>query len=224
KKSLRSALRSSYHELLISGRPVPWRSSAAMPLAIVCPACNAGYTLADNVRGKNVRCSRCQRIFVAGTPLRGVPAALPQRPRRSPVGTPPPGYLPAQIQPQSSGIPVALIAGTAVAAVFALILVGGIAIILWQKPHPVQAPLPRPGAVAEVKQPTGNEPSATQLVKDPAPREQPVKEPIVLDPPKDPPPGTVNSDGSLAPAVLQRVKRATVYLRVAVADGSVNQG
>src|SRR5262245_52375533 len=34
-----------------------------MPVKTACPACHAPYTLADSVRGKNVRCKQCQEVF-----------------------------------------------------------------------------------------------------------------------------------------------------------------
>ncbi len=78
-----------------------------MPFQIVCPGCQKKYNLADEVRGKTIRCKDCSKVFKipaatprsvsqsASTPAAGQPqqqAAAPPRPAPAqvaqPVGTP----------------------------------------------------------------------------------------------------------------------------------------
>src|SRR4051812_20535172 len=37
----------------------------AMPIRVTCPHCQGAYNLADEVRGKKVRCKSCKEIFTA---------------------------------------------------------------------------------------------------------------------------------------------------------------
>src|SRR5438552_17728040 len=36
-----------------------------MSIKALCPGCNTSYTLADTLRGKKIRCKKCQEVFVA---------------------------------------------------------------------------------------------------------------------------------------------------------------
>ena len=177
-----------------------------MAITAVCPACQAAFSLADQHFGRKVRCTRCQTIFLAGS--------IPQRHtgiRRAAQPAP----------PRSSGLTGPILAGSIVAAVFAFVLVGGIAIVLHLRPSQNAAP-PAPPVVQNLK--------ATEKEPEPAPpgRETP---PVVRETPPSPPPvappppaNPTTSDGSLAKDVLDRVKKATVYLRVIIEPGNVAQG
>ena len=64
-----------------------------MPIHVVCPECQSAYDLAEEQRGKKVRCKKCANVFLAETAapakpapkeaVREVKAALP-RPDRAP--------------------------------------------------------------------------------------------------------------------------------------------
>src|SRR5262249_47723984 len=111
-----------------SGRPVPGGSDSEMAISGACPSCRTPFAVPDHLFGKKVRCARCQRSFIPGS----IPQAQP-RPS-SKLRTAPPVAIPVGIpspqQGKSSGIVGIVFGGVIVAAVFALIVVGGIALIL----------------------------------------------------------------------------------------------
>src|SRR5262249_34452518 len=78
---------------------------------------------------------------------------------------------------------------------------------------------PEPDKVVAANSPTASAPVATQ----PSPEPPPAPPPTVKEPPKEPPPA-VAADGSLLPEVLERVKKATVYLRVTIDGNNVTRG
>ena len=44
-----------------------------MPVSLSCPRCQTSYNLADSLRGKSVRCKKCEEIFpVLESPKRGM--------------------------------------------------------------------------------------------------------------------------------------------------------
>jgi LSD1 subclass zinc finger protein len=61
-----------------------------MPFQAMCPQCRKTLRLADETRGKKVRCSSCQEIFVAGaaTPGAGAASVKPARPAAGPAAKP----------------------------------------------------------------------------------------------------------------------------------------
>jgi S1-C subfamily serine protease len=186
-----------------------------MPIAVSCPSCRSAYAVPHNLFGKKIRCSRCSGSFVVG--------AIPQVRQSAAVGAAhrsrPAGY-PAERR--SSGISGAVIGGSIVAAVFALVFVVGIGIVLHTKPANAPAP------VAEASKATESKPAPAERSKDEPPAKQITEPPVPEPPPKEPvpqePPPAVTGDGSLAPAILKRVKKATVFFRVTMPNNSVNQG
>src|SRR5262249_54039489 len=125
---------------------------------------------------------------------------------------------------RSSGISGAIIGGSIVAAVFALVFVVGIGIVLHTKPANA------PASVAEAAKSTDSKPAPVERSKDEPPAKETsfTKPPSSDPPPKEPvpqeSPPAITSDGSLAPAILKRVKKATVFFRVTMSNNSVNQG
>ncbi|MBL8793351.1 MAG: trypsin-like peptidase domain-containing protein [Planctomycetia bacterium] len=189
-----------------------------MSIAAVCPNCRANYNLPDNLFGRKIRCTRCQGSFVAG--------AIPQTPatrRLSKVRPTAPVALPVRRESgssrsKSSGIAPAIIGGSIVAGVFAAVLVAGIYFVLGSKNN-----TPGPTVVmVENRTTTVREvPMANTAPNQTLPTEKAPPQPIAKDPPVENP-GT--GDGSLTPQVRERVKRATVYLRVTLQNNSAAQG
>ncbi|OAI48038.1 hypothetical protein AYO44_01140 [Planctomycetaceae bacterium SCGC AG-212-F19] len=192
-----------------------------MAISTICPSCRSPYSLPDNAFGKKIRCNRCQAVFLAGSiPQSGIVASSQRRSSklRPPAPVAIHAGVPVPRERRSAGISAIVIGGSIVAAVFALVLVGGIALILHLKPG--RAPREQPNAVAQ------NQIPATEPTPPPKPTE-PAPPPTVKEVPKDPPkepPAAVGPEGGLAPEVLQRVKKATVYLRVTIESGNVAQG
>src|SRR5262245_623665 len=98
-----------------------------MSISAICPNCRSSYTVPDNLFGKKIRCSRCQGSFVAVAVPRADPVSHQGRAgsvsdRRS------------NNAGQRKSIAAAVIGGSIVAAIFALVLVGGIAAVLLLKP------------------------------------------------------------------------------------------
>lgn len=49
-----------------------------MPLRVICPGCQTEFELHDQLRGRKVRCKKCETAFAAEEPIHGTPAeALP---------------------------------------------------------------------------------------------------------------------------------------------------
>jgi len=180
-----------------------------MAITAVCPACQAAFSLADQHLGRKVRCTRCQTIFRAA----GVPAARTGIRPAAPAAYPPP--------PRSSGMTGPIIAGSIVAAVFAFILVGGIALVLYLRPGRTPAPPAPAGPVVQHLKATARTPEPPPA---PAPTVRETPPAPMPTPAVGPPPPPANGDGSLARDVIDRVKRATVYLRVTIEAGNVAQG
>lgn len=197
-----------------------------MPISAVCPSCRSSFSLPDHLLGKTIRCTRCQGTFVAGAVPVGRPAAPPPERRVAkpslPVAAPAayaPG-LPTRAQKERRGSLSFLklvIGGSIVAAVFAAVLVGGIAFVLRQNSdkEPVAAAKSTESQDAPVNK---REPDAK--VNNEPPSQSPPRE--LPREPADAP--MLTADGSLAPAVLQRVKKATVYVKVTMPNSSVSQG
>ncbi len=234
-----------------------------MPFNAACPECRATYLLADEQKGKKVRCKKCQAVFVAGSPQpRKVNEPLdveivPQPPRPRPQPAPSPvttRRLPPPLPPRDedrrprrperddfdtppargSALPLA-IAGIVVGLL--LLLGGGIAVVLVMRdsssgPQPVasttppadkppEAPAPAKPANDPVRH-NANLPVDPQPVK---PVDPPVKpadpEPARPAPAGEPP---AAGNGKIAPEMVQKVKRSTVYLKVTMANGQVASG
>src|SRR5262245_40598595 len=124
-----------------------------MAIPLTCPLCGAAYRLPDNLQGKQVRCSKCQKTFMV--PAAAAPAAEeplvvtevldePDEPRRglqSRPGRVPPAARPARPRPlgppartparkKSSALPVVLIVGGVLAGLCVLCSgVGGLAFL-----------------------------------------------------------------------------------------------
>ena len=44
-----------------------------MSVSVICPSCKTKNTVADDKRGKRVRCKRCKHLFVVGAPRASAP-------------------------------------------------------------------------------------------------------------------------------------------------------
>jgi S1-C subfamily serine protease len=201
-----------------------------MAISTLCPSCRFSYALPENLLGRKIRCTNCQAVFVVGS-IPQVPTApvASYSPRRSSKLRPPapvaiPTGIPVPPQPErSSGISSIVLGGAVVAGVFALILVGGIALVLNLKSGSARKQQPAPTSVAEVRPPTPEpveKPAPTVRETPPPPPPPP---PTTKEVPRDPP-VVMPADGSLAPEVLQKVKKATVYLRVTIDNNNIAQG
>jgi predicted Zn finger-like uncharacterized protein len=247
-----------------------------MSLRIVCPGCQAVYTVADDLRGKKARCRQCQLLFPieapaapaaapeaavaappAAEPLQALPvetpAPAPAAPppvvqavepadRPAPRRAPPPRRRPAdddeprprrrRKQKSAGGLILLLLLG---GGLFAFCIVGSVVLAIMyafrdpagdfsvvQVPPSGQAvPAVEPAPPVPVEDPrddpADNAPKEPQIVLDP-----PLKEPTRDIPTRAAPP--VSPTGQLAPEILTKVKRATVYIRVAMADGRSGSG
>jgi hypothetical protein len=77
---------------------IPRRKEKLMPISLVCPSCQRGLRVPDDLAGKMVRCPQCSTKFVVGDgvqpgPVGGQPhavkpAAPPSLPRADPIATP----------------------------------------------------------------------------------------------------------------------------------------
>jgi S1-C subfamily serine protease len=187
-----------------------------MSILAVCPSCRSSYNLPDNLFGRKIRCTRCQGSFVAGS----IPQAPVATRRLSKVRPTAPVALPVrrESRSRSSGIAPAIIGGSIVAGVFAAVLVAGIYFVLKSNngtPGPTVVMVEnRTTTVREV--PMANQGAEKAPVTEKAP-----PQPTARETPNDPP-GT--GDGSLTPQVRDRVKRATVYLRVTLQNNTTAQG
>src|SRR5712692_5941415 len=53
-----------------------------MPIQIACPNCAKAYSLADALKGKNVKCKNCAKVFLVEPVAAKVPAPAPQATKR----------------------------------------------------------------------------------------------------------------------------------------------
>jgi S1-C subfamily serine protease len=224
-----------------------------MPIRVVCPECQAAYQLPDTARGQPFRCKRCGETLTVGgeapkddlhdTKIRSANRKGPTGPRKETADAKPTaagigrkarvlasrrrdqdeepeqGWSEAAAKKKAKGSAAAmwvLIGGVLAAAVLLVVV-----IILFppgsHDGNSEQAAAP-PDTSASITRPpvppdTGNEPP-------PAP--PPPKDPGVKDPVKEVP--VLGPDGRLLPAVVDKIKRATVALRVTLPDGRLTQG
>jgi hypothetical protein len=196
-----------------------------MAISAVCPTCKVIYPLTDRSAGKRVRCKVCQNLFVVpNAPTRIPPAASPVRR----AGPPPKrGKLPWLIGLGALGL--------------LLLIGGGVALAILSRRPP-------PDPVAAGNDPPKNpKPAPAGDKKDPPPGDGATKAPPRDGGPKDPPPDkdkdggpkeqpkdkdrtdpgerpVVARNSELPRDVVDRVNRATVFLRVTMADGTRGSG
>jgi S1-C subfamily serine protease len=184
-----------------------------MSIAVVCPRCHAPDSVTDDLGGREVRCRSCQAIFFA-------PRLAPHRGRGVPA------------------VAVFLILGSVIGSLAVVTASTVLVVWLWkadffrwptgqtdgsraetpQAPGPEQPPPDRAQAVP------GPERSRPAMRLPPPPPLPPV---FVGPPPIDSGPADAPlapTNAQLPPDVLDRVKRATVYLRVTLPDGQLAQG
>ncbi len=134
-----------------------------MPARITCPTCKSSYVIADNLRGKRILCKECSKpMQIPG--VSPVVAAKPPQPRvpKKPVAK------------RASAMPIVLIVGGGLAALFVLFvgLIGIVLILSWK---PATDPIP---TAHVVKRPDINAP----------PEEKEAEAPPVVQPPAEQPP------------------------------------
>lgn len=235
-----------------------------MPIHAVCPACRAAYQLAEQQRGKKVRCKQCDAVFeVADASARPTavrrdssvkrPAAA-ERPSAIRSAAPRPAPAPARSkrdkddeeeprEPKADFNPLPWVLGCALIGGGLVLLLGGggtlAYFLLRDKPAEVantppppnpppnfNQPLPAPPVVNNplVGQPPANVPVQGQPVSSPPPpAANDPPPPAVEEKPSDPPP-TRDNNRRLTDEGRERVKRATVYLRVTMPDGNKASG
>ncbi|HZT79909.1 MAG TPA: trypsin-like peptidase domain-containing protein, partial [Gemmataceae bacterium] len=216
-----------------------------MPIRIQCSACGTTLNVADELRGKKVRCKGCGKPIPVGTP--GSAPARAERTQTAPRQSQPPSAEEVRVRRQpervaddgpprrkKAGVGVLVAVGAVGGAALVLLLtcLGGIgyALFLWNKdevPPPPQAALDRPLAPPVDGPPVG------------APADPPAGNPGGNVPPAGnlggnvPPGGNFGGNvpaggnappgggqpGQLDPKVLKKVQEATVLLRVNRRDG-----
>lgn len=217
-----------------------------MSLRVVCPECGSAYIVAEELRGRKARCLKCSARVVledshGEAPPRPEPS--PRRRDRPTQNEPAPRRSRARRKKSSALVPLVIVGGL----VISLLAAFGAAVGVWhywksQQPAPVAANGPaRPGESASPTGPGGprsfwaaalppfesrpvggSGDPAFDTAPDDVPREGPVPPPAVQEvKPAEVPAAT---GGQLAPDVLSKVKRATVYLRVVMANGTQGSG
>lgn len=178
-----------------------------MPFIAACPACQAQYTVTDDLRGRMLRCRRCPQAFAAEPP---VPVAVVApvatfapvaaiQPVPPPVAPNPPPTRPmvSVLTERVGRLPRKVLIG--VAAGIGIFFCAALTFTAWQL-------VPRkPAVVANAD--TKPAPAATY----------PRLVPTMPDKP-------LPSNGQMTEEVLKRVKRATVHLRVTMPEGGQSQG
>jgi predicted Zn finger-like uncharacterized protein len=209
-----------------------------MAIGAVCPQCRAAYSLPDHQAGKKVRCKRCDSIFPVAEPAPEVlPAraaqvtARPQpqpRPRQAVTAVRPAASKAAQTMvappPGRSALP--WVVGGGVACV-GILMAGVITVLLLLRPKPPAPVIVEKPTEAAVLPPAFQPP--VQPFNQPPPI-QPAQQPPAFqpDPPAPQPPapagGNAAAAGELTREARDKVKHATVYIRVTMPDGSKASG
>ncbi len=225
-----------------------------MVIRIVCPACQSAYSVPEELRGRKARCRKCDASFLiegaTEQPAPAMPVARavekPARPDRRDEDDSFDEPRRKRRQPpkrSSAVVPLLIVGGT----VLTLLTAVGAGVGVWafwkarQDAPPVAgppgpAPAVPPGAPAiEVAQsfwsvalPPFTYRGTEDGDPDAPPPEAPADDPAGADKPSpDKKPRPTNAGafvGHLAPEVLQKVKRATFYLRVTMANDQRGTG
>lgn len=106
-----------------------------MPVATACPKCQTRYNLPDTSQGKNVRCKKCNSLFLVGASGPGPNPAAKQTPAKGEDksagrAAPPPAK-------KGNGVVIGVLAVAAVLLIGCTGLIGGAAYFFWpSKPEP----------------------------------------------------------------------------------------
>jgi|GEM_PF-2879717 len=219
-----------------------------MAIKTICPECQTTYQLADQQAGKKVRCKNCQAVFTA-VQIQTKPS--PVTTRRRGEEEMPAQPAPAQDRAKKSALPWIL---GGISAVFGLLLLLCGALITYllmapdknaqvgnTPPVPAVAPPPAPPAPPPAVNPP--QPQPQPQADNPPAQSQPVdhatKSPLLAanvpeskgETQKASPPAVLDNTlreaanpGRLTAERREFVKRATVYLRVHMPDGSLAFG
>jgi predicted Zn finger-like uncharacterized protein len=116
-----------------------------MPIRVTCPECRGALSVQDAVRGKKIRCPKCQHVFVAApaAPAKGTP---PPAARTAAKSSP---ARPRSAAPKKSGAPWVIIS-----VVVVLLVAGGAvgAFFLLKKSDDSNTPAPGSGTIAKGKE------------------------------------------------------------------------
>jgi S1-C subfamily serine protease len=187
-----------------------------MGIPVVCPACRTSDMIADEQVGQEIHCRNCGALFRAVVSL---PAAV-RRPKRTGQGITTLGLF--------------LVLGGVAASLLALVGCTIAAVYLFSRNahledvEPVNAALQQPQATesdrgpaqepARAKPSLGSPPAVPPLPRDPEFFAPPLRD-------ADPADAQPLADGAqLSAETVQRVKQATVYLRVTLPDGRTTEG
>ncbi len=221
-----------------------------MPIKAICPECETTYQLADQQAGKKVRCKNCQTVFAvaaartksnAVTGRRGAPRRSDDYDEEDDAFQGEPRRGPARREGKKNSLPW-ILGGALIGGGLLFLLCGGIG-AWWYFREPAEEP-PKFVQSKEVQQPPADQ-AAPAAPPAPAPQ-------VIPPPPQDGPPqegepvktaepakttesspaaaedakprAPASNNGELTREARDRVKRATVYLRVKMADGTQASG
>lgn len=223
-----------------------------MPIKAVCPECETAYQLADQQAGKKVRCKECQTVFTVAaartkpntvTGRRSVARRADDDEGEDVQDEPRRGA--AQSGKKKSSLPWLLGGGLVGVGMLICLCGGGAVWYFWPEdnekstqvvkkntpqpnnPPPAPPPMQPPPNPADVNPPP---PQASDPPIEGKPVAQPNNPPVK---PADSPPAAVEDpkqrtavsrNAELTRPARDRVKRATVYLRVKMADGTQASG
>jgi len=156
-----------------------------MPLRVLCPGCQTAYTCPDDIRGKKLKCKKCERVFLVGgaVPPKAAEPAVQTVPTRRAVA-PPSAAAPPRTAPVV-GRPPPLLA-LVVGGVLALLVVAaagavGVYFLAFRNGPRSQAGL-QPGGAPPIQDPNPvgdkpDNPAPDQAAKPQAGPDQPAKPP-----------------------------------------------
>jgi predicted Zn finger-like uncharacterized protein len=216
-----------------------------MSFQAVCPDCHATYTLVDEQLGKKVRCKKCQNAFVAEPP-----PPPPERARNVRTERPAPRARPTAVKtsplrraaredeeetPQRNNVPW-IVGGVVVST----LVLAGTAIFIATRSKEKDKPEPEPVANVTPRPPV--QPAGPLPFVQPAdPGASNIRPPVTLPglnplptpvaepkpPVTEPQPTAVDAPiakGKITTEARDKVKRATVYVRVTLPDGRKASG
>jgi predicted Zn finger-like uncharacterized protein len=198
-----------------------------MAIRITCPSCRQSYNIDENLRGKKVRCAGCQNILAVPAGDSRIMAEKPRPNTAAPVRfreeeKPAPRRRPAaedwddeeDDRPRrgksrpSNNQTLLVFAATAGGVVLLGVFIVLIALVATRNNNPTPPPAMPPAPAPQMA--AAPAPFAPASVAPPPPPR--------VEVPSGPAPGQIDL------AVVQKVKQATVYLRVHLPNGGIAQG
>ncbi len=203
-----------------------------MPIRINCPACKTPNNVADDKRGRKVRCRKCEKIFSVPDAVgkskpdedeaiqdgRKVKAAGPRKqPNDDDDDADRQQKKSKKAPPAKRGVGMLLLGGGVAAVLLVCVVgIGGVASIFIFKGKPVEANGRQVQAEADIKNAAPeNKGPIENLVKN----SEPNKDKPAVDPSAGKPLPDIMAQDTVA-----KVKQATVYLRVTMPGGQIAEG